>query len=117
MISNDPNPLVGMCQRIAACSPVDDLGTTTTGSRCGSLQNLIFEGDALWVVFLEPFFCGVHIGEDLDVIDVADLLAGVDVDKDGCHRITLYFLAGFLRGSGADSVQFGARAPWQSSPS
>jgi len=39
--------------------------------------------DALRVVLLEPLFCGVHIGEDFDVVGIADLLAGVDVDKDG----------------------------------
>lgn len=47
--------------------------------RYGSLQNLIFEGRAFRVVFLEPGFCGVRGGEDLDVLGVADLLAGQGV--------------------------------------
>src|SRR5262249_12106350 len=31
----------------------------------------------------EPLFCSVHIGEHFDVVGVADLLAGVDVDRNG----------------------------------
>jgi hypothetical protein len=33
--------------------------------------------------FLEPGFRSVRGGQDLDVIDVANLLAGIDVDKNG----------------------------------
>jgi hypothetical protein len=35
--------------------------------------------------FLEPFCRCIRGGEDLEVLGVANLLAGVDVDKDG-HR-------------------------------
>jgi hypothetical protein len=52
--------------------------------RCGSLQNLILKRDAFRVVFLQPRFRGVLIGKDFEVILVANLLAGVDVNPD-CH--------------------------------
>ncbi|MFK4522592.1 hypothetical protein ABIF90_000573 [Bradyrhizobium japonicum] len=42
--------------------------------RSTSLDHIVFEGDALRVVLLEPSFRGVDRREDLDVIDVADLL-------------------------------------------
>jgi hypothetical protein len=38
-------------------------------------------GHVLGIVFLEPGFRGVCAGKHLDVLRVADLLAGVDVDK------------------------------------
>src|SRR3954447_3928718 len=42
---------------------------------------------AFGVVFLEPGFRGVRGGEYLEVIGVANLLAGVDIGPDGCaHR-------------------------------
>ena len=63
--------------------------------RFGSFENWILEGNCLGVVFLEPFFRGVRVGENLDVLGVANLLAGVDVDKNR-HRWLLYALA-FLR--------------------
>ena len=59
-------------------SPPSLLGPYLVG---GTLQNLILEGYALRVVLLEPCFRGVGIREDLDVLGVANLLAGVDVDK------------------------------------
>jgi hypothetical protein len=37
----------------------------------------------LRIVLLEPDFRGFDRGEDLDVVDVADLLRGVHVDEDG----------------------------------
>ena len=43
-------------------------------------DHLVFEGDAFGIVFFEPGFRGVRGGEDLDVLGVANLLAGVDVD-------------------------------------
>jgi hypothetical protein len=42
----------------------------------GSFQNLILKGHAFGIVFLKPFFRGVRGGEDLDVLGVANLLAG-----------------------------------------
>jgi hypothetical protein len=44
-------------------------------------DHLIFERHALGIVFRKPSFRGVSIRKDLDVLGVADLLAGVDVDK------------------------------------
>jgi hypothetical protein len=52
-----------------------------SGTLAGSIQNLIFESNAFRVVLLEPGFRGVGIREDLEVIDVANPLAGVDVDS------------------------------------
>jgi hypothetical protein len=40
-------------------------------------RNLIFERDAFRVVFLDPSFRGIAAGEYLDVVDIANLLAGV----------------------------------------
>jgi hypothetical protein len=57
----------------------------------GSFQNLILECDALRVVLLEPCLSSVRIREYLDVVLVADLLARVDVHKDG-HWSLLSFL-------------------------
>jgi hypothetical protein len=53
--------------------------------QCGSFENLIFEGNVFGIVFLKPFCRGVGGGEHLEVLGIANLLAGVDVDKDG-HR-------------------------------
>jgi hypothetical protein len=36
----------------------------------------MLEGYAFGILFLKPFFRSVRGGEDLDVVDVADLLAG-----------------------------------------
>ena len=58
------------------------------GGRCGSFQNLVLKGHALWVVFREPAFRGVGIPDDLEVIAVSDLLAGVDLDPDS-HLTTI----------------------------
>ena len=54
---------------------------STRCGRSGSFQNLILKGHAVGIVLLEPRFRGVRGGEHLDVVDVANLLAGVDVDK------------------------------------
>jgi hypothetical protein len=46
-------------------------------------EDLIFEGHAFRIVLFEPDFRGVLAGEHLDVLGIAKLLAGVDVDQDG----------------------------------
>jgi hypothetical protein len=46
-------------------------------------EDLVFERHAFGIVLLEPFFRGVLIGKDLEVLGVSNLLAGVDVDEDG----------------------------------
>src|SRR6185503_20871569 len=63
-----------------------------------SLQNLILEGAPLGIVFLEPCFRGFRGGEYLEVVNVTDLFAGVDVDKNG-HWSLLSFRcpSGYLR--------------------
>jgi hypothetical protein len=38
-----------------------------SSGRLASLQNIIFERDPLGVIFLEPFLCGIHGREHLDV--------------------------------------------------
>ena len=70
-----------------------------------SLQNLIFKSNAFRVVFLKPFFRSVRGGEDLDVLGLANLFAGVDVDKND-HRQILYALVFFNLG-----VAFGFGLP------
>jgi hypothetical protein len=52
-------------------------------------QNLIFEGHALGVVLLEPLCRSVDRGKDLNVLGVADLFGGVDVDLTGNGSIKL----------------------------
>jgi hypothetical protein len=54
----------------------------TYAGRCGSLQNLIFERETLWVVFLKPRFRRVLVCKDLQMIAVTNLLSGVDVNPD-----------------------------------
>jgi hypothetical protein len=49
----------------------------------GSFRYLIRERQVFGIVLLEPFFRGVLIGKDLEVLGVSNLLAGVDVDEDG----------------------------------
>jgi hypothetical protein len=46
-----------------------------------SFQNFVFESDALRVVLRKLCFGGVLISEHLEMLDIPDLLAGVDVDK------------------------------------
>jgi hypothetical protein len=46
-------------------------------------SNLVFEGDAFLVVFHEPSFRGIFARKDLEMVDVADILAGVDIDQHG----------------------------------
>src|SRR6266480_1871031 len=48
------------------------------GAAEGLIKYLILKGDALGIVLLEPFFRGVCVCEHLDVLGVANLLAGVD---------------------------------------
>jgi hypothetical protein len=49
-----------------------------------SFQNIAFEGYTFSVVLLEPAFGGVGIRKELNVVGVANLLAGFDLDKN-CH--------------------------------
>ncbi len=46
------------------------------------IVNGIFEGDAFRIVFGEPAFGGILGGEDLQVVDVANVFARFDVDPD-----------------------------------
>ena len=57
--------------------------TFTHLARALSFQDFVLEGDTLGIVFLEPGLRGILISEHLDVLDVANLPVGVDVDKDG----------------------------------
>ena len=47
-------------------------------------DHLVFERNAFRIVLFEPSVGGLFIGKDLEVVDVANFLAGVDVDQD-CH--------------------------------
>jgi hypothetical protein len=64
----------------------------TGGSRQGGwlTPELIFKRNAFWVVLLEPRLCGVLVGKHLNVVFIANLLAGVDIYKD-CHWSLLCF--------------------------
>jgi hypothetical protein len=50
-------------------------------SRADLLGDLVSERDAFPVIFRKPPFGRVFVGEDLEMVDVAELLAGVDVDQ------------------------------------
>ena len=54
-----------------------------------SLQNLVLEGHAFGIVFPNHFAGGIRGGEHLDVLNVTDLLACVDLDKTviGSHQV------------------------------
>ena len=58
----------------------------------GSFQDLILKGHAFGIVFLQPFFCGVLAREDLKVIDVANLLARIDVNPNGHWSLFSFLL-------------------------
>jgi hypothetical protein len=51
--------------------------------RSGSLENLIFERHPFGVALLEPVFRCVDIREHLDVVGIADVLAGAMI-----HNLT-----------------------------
>jgi hypothetical protein len=59
-----------------------------SGADLGSFQNVILERNALRVVFLEPSIGSDLARKDLQVIAVANLLAGVNVNPD-CHWLKL----------------------------
>jgi hypothetical protein len=56
---------------------------TSLESGTSSFEDLVLERAAFRGVFLEPDFRNLCGCEHLDVLDIADLLAGVDVDKEG----------------------------------
>jgi hypothetical protein len=49
---------------------------------------LVFKSHALGVVLVNPSLRGFPAVEDLEVLGISDLLAGVDIDPD-CHRTIL----------------------------
>src|SRR5882724_5558417 len=50
-----------------------------------SLQDLIFECQAFAIVLLEPFVRGDRIGKHLEMIGVAGMVFGIDVNPNGRH--------------------------------
>jgi hypothetical protein len=68
-----------------------------------SLYNHLFERDALRVIFGDPPISRVLAGEDLRMIDVADLLAGININPGSLYLTILYFLEALRRGSDAGS--------------
>jgi hypothetical protein len=56
-----------------APAPRSQASHKQSGGRGGSFQNLIFEGHALGVILRKPGFRSILIGEDLDVLGVANL--------------------------------------------
>jgi hypothetical protein len=48
-----------------------------------SLQDLILERHADRIVVLEPFLGSVGISKHLDVVDIADLFSGIEINPDG----------------------------------
>jgi hypothetical protein len=58
--------------------------------RPNSLDDFIFEGDAFGIIGLEPSFRSLGIGECFDVIGMANLISGVDVNPNGLHLDSSY---------------------------
>ena len=56
----------------------------SNGGRRDLFQNLILKGYAFGTVFLEPRFRGVRGGEGLDVLGIANPLAGLTGAIHGC---------------------------------
>jgi hypothetical protein len=54
----------------------------------------VFEGNAFRIISREPSVGGVGRGEHLEMVDVANVLAGVDINPD-CHR---FLMLGFEGG-------------------
>jgi len=57
-------------------------------SSCRRAYYFVLERHALGVIFRKPGLRGIGIREDLEVLGVSDLLAGVDIDPD-CHQAIL----------------------------
>jgi hypothetical protein len=55
----------------------------------GLLKNLIFERHALGIILREPFLRSILIGENLEMVNVADLATIVDVDPDLLENASL----------------------------
>ena len=53
--------------------------------RASLFDNLIAERDAFRIVLLEPLIGKVWRREYLEVVDVANLLVGIDIDPNGRH--------------------------------
>jgi hypothetical protein len=66
------DPIAG---QTSATAKMTSLARRRSCGRCGSFQNFVFKGHAFGIVFLEPGFRGILIGENLEVIAVSDLLA------------------------------------------
>lgn len=74
------------------------------GARCGSLQNLIFEHHAFRIILLQPCFRGVLAGKDLEVVEVTNFRARVDINPDGVSwlvplELSLSPVGSFARGT------------------
>src|SRR5450631_2701753 len=61
------------------------------GGRALFFDHLVAEHDAFRIVLLEPLISKLWRREYLEVVDVANLLAGVDVNPNGCHWSLLSF--------------------------
>jgi hypothetical protein len=53
--------------------------------RASFFDHLIAEYDALGVILLEPLIGKLWRREYLEVVDVANLLVGIDIDPNRCH--------------------------------
>ena len=53
--------------------------------RASFFDHLVAERDAFRIVLLEPFIGKFWRREYLEVVDVANFLAGIDVDPNGCR--------------------------------
>ena len=59
--------------------------------RASFFDHLVAERDAFRIVLLEPLIGKLWRREYLEVVDVANLLVGIDINPNGCHWSLLSF--------------------------
>ena len=91
---SSPIPLIASAPDSERFCEIASLGFV---GRAHSLQDLIFECRAFGIVLLEPFVCGDRIGKDLNMIGVARIVSGIDVNPNGRHGSRMVELAKKLR--------------------
>src|ERR1700756_4219842 len=64
-----------------------ELGRASKAASVGvaGSDHRILKPDPFRILLPEPFFGGFFARKNLEMVDVADILAGVDVDQDGFH--------------------------------
>ena len=75
----------------------------------GSLQNLVLKSHAFQIFFGKPSLRDFFVREHLDVLGIADLFAGIDLDKNGHWSPCANFCQESTR---ASTGRLGERPEW-----